>query len=106
MIFEVHESLKKIELKDWNALSSHHNPFLRYEFFDALEKSQCIGQRSGWIPQYVTAHENDHLVAVVPMFIKHHSYGEYIFDWAWANAYEHHGLAYYPKLVVAVYVSD
>ena len=102
MQLEVHDSLQHIGLRDWNTLNLHHNPFLRYEFFDALEKSQCVGAHSGWIPQYVTAHENNQLIAVVPMFIKHHSYGEYIFDWAWAQAYERHGLAYYPKLVIGV----
>ena len=102
MLVQTHDSLSNINAEEWNALNIEDNPFLRYEFFAALEHSQCIGDQSGWIPQYITAQDNNKLVGALPLFIKHHSYGEYIFDWAWANAYEHHGLAYYPKLVVAV----
>jgi len=78
------------------------DPFTRHEFLLALETSGSVGPGTGWQPCHVLAHEGSRLVAAVPLYFKSHSYGEYIFDWAWASAAERAGLSYYPKLVSAV----
>ncbi len=97
--------LASIGVVSWNRLleqSSSDNPFLRYEFLHALHSSGCASLRSGWEPQYLTLWNADQLRAAVPLYRKHHSYGEYVFDWAWANAYQQHGVEYYPKWLAAV----
>jgi len=77
--------------------------FLKSAFLAALQASGCVGRDTGWEPHFVLILDrNDRLVAGAPMWIKDHSYGEYVFDWAWADAYHRHGLAYYPKGLVAV----
>jgi predicted N-acyltransferase len=67
-----------------------------------LEQSDSVGANTGWLPQHVQLQEGNQLVAVMPLYIKRHSYGEYVFDWSWAEAYQRHGLLYYPKLVSAI----
>lgn len=89
----------------WNALLARDadaNPFVRHEYLHALEASGCVGQRSGWTPQHLTLWRGDQLAAAVPLYVKSHSFGEYVFDWSWADAYARYGFAYYPKLVAAV----
>lgn len=89
----------------WNALladEAEPSPFMRHEYLVALNDSRSATPESGWLPQFVTLWQGEQLQAACPFYIKDHSYGEYVFDWAWANAYEQHGLAYYPKAVVAV----
>jgi hypothetical protein len=89
----------------WSRLAASDadaNPFVRYEYLHALEASGCVGGRSGWVPQHLTLARGGELAAAVPLYVKSHSFGEYVFDWAWADAYARHGLAYYPKLVAAV----
>lgn len=79
------------------------NPFLRYDFLAALHETGCADFESGWAVEYLTLwDEDDVLVGAVPLYRKFHSYGEYVFDWAWADAYRRHGLAYYPKLLSAI----
>lgn len=103
-------SIYDIGKESWDALSTSDNPFLRFEFLAALEDSQCIDSptqciplNSGWIPHYaIVEDEQQTALAIAPVFQKLHSYGEYVFDWAWADAYQHHGLQYYPKLVWAI----
>lgn len=73
------------------------NPFTLHTFLNALESSQSVSQGSGWQPYHLAIYEGNRLVALAPGYIKSHSYGEYVFDWAWADAYAHHGLNYYPK---------
>ncbi|MEE9424819.1 MAG: peptidogalycan biosysnthesis protein, partial [Methylococcales bacterium] len=95
-------SLQELNSADWNALVGGDFPFLRHEFLLALEQSGCIGESSGWIPNYlILENNNGELLAAAPQYIKYNSIGEFVFDWAWADAYERAGLAYYPKLVVA-----
>ncbi|MBN8221586.1 MAG: GNAT family N-acetyltransferase [Spirochaetes bacterium] len=94
-------SLSGISPTEWNALVEAGNPFMRYEFLAALEETGCTGKRSGWQPAFTAAFDGDKLVAVIPAYLRADSYGEYIFDWAWANAYEQAGLRYYPKVTVA-----
>ncbi len=75
-------------------------PFLRHEFLAALEHTGCVGKRTGWTPAHLAAFEHGQLVAAAPAYRKSHSWGEFVFDFGWAQAYERHGLAYYPKLRV------
>ena len=95
------EELGDLPVGEWNALAGG-NPFLRHEFFCALHETGCASVRTGWSPRFVTVWAGPRLRAALPLYLKSHSYGEYVFDWAWADAYERHGLAYYPKLLSAV----
>ncbi|MEW5881631.1 MAG: GNAT family N-acetyltransferase [Pseudomonadota bacterium] len=78
------------------------NPFVQYDYLHALEASGCVGRRTGWTPQHLALWRGAELVAAAPQYAKSHSFGEYVFDWAWADAYARYGLRYYPKLVAAV----
>jgi uncharacterized protein len=95
------DNLAGVDPDQWNALAGGH-PFLRHELFHALHETGCASERSGWLPRFVTLWEDGALIAAMPLYLKFHSYGEYVFDWAWADAYQRHGLEYYPKLVSAV----
>ncbi|OUR95367.1 hypothetical protein A9Q84_16150 [Halobacteriovorax marinus] len=86
--------INQIEDTGWEKLDNTDSPFLSYDFFQSLEESHSIGASSGWKPVYIT----DPGKSLLYSFIKDHSYGEYIFDWDWARAYDHHGIPYYPKL--------
>ena len=100
------DSPEKLPATDWNALAGAGNPFLRHEFLTALETTGCVGAETGWLPRHLVAHRagprQGQLVGAVPMYLKSHSYGEYVFDWGWAEAYERAGGKYYPKLQVSV----
>lgn len=98
---EVVSSIAHLRPEDWNALTEG-NPFLRHEFLNALHESGCASEASGWAPHYLLLKDEGSLVAAMPMYLKTHSYGEYVFDWSWADAYHRHGLEYYPKLLSAV----
>lgn len=100
----VHEQLNQIDAASWNRLVDHNNPFLSHAFLNGLELTQCVSTSSGWQPQHIAVYDDSktHLLAAMPCYIKNHSYGEYIFDWAWVNAYHRHGIDYYPKLSNAV----
>jgi predicted N-acyltransferase len=76
--------------------------FLRHDFLAALERHGCVGRGTGWLPEHLCLFDGETLAAAAPLYRKQHSWGEYVFDWAWADAYERHGLRYYPKLVCAV----
>jgi predicted N-acyltransferase len=95
------EDMGEVTAGEWNALAGNH-PFLRHEFFSALHETGCASARTGWTPRFVTLWAGERLRGALPLYLKSHSYGEYVFDWAWAEAYERHGLAYYPKLLSAV----
>lgn len=86
---------------EWNALAGGQ-PFVRHEFLSALIDTGCASPRTGWLPQIVTLRSGGALTGAMPLFAKSHSYGEYVFDWAWAEAHERHGVDYYPKLVCAI----
>ncbi|MGB0866123.1 MAG: GNAT family N-acetyltransferase [Granulosicoccaceae bacterium] len=95
-------TLDSIDPADWDALNPEANPFVSFAFLRALETTDCLGQAHGWYPQYICVrNEAEELVAAAPAYIKTNSYGEFVFDWSWAEAYERHGLNYYPKLVIA-----
>ena len=95
------DSLDGVNAAEWDQLALG-NPTLAHAFLDTLHRSGCASPKAGWNPQYPTLWEGGRLVAAAPLYVKSHSYGEYVFDWSWADAYERHGLAYYPKLVCAV----
>ena len=97
----VRESLKDIAPAQWNALT-HNNPTLSYAWLHALHESGSACADTGWLPQYLTVHDGDTLVGAMPLYMKGHSYGEYVFDWAWADAYARTGREYYPKLLSAI----
>ena len=94
--------IAQINAAQWNALCSDDYPFVRYEFLHALEVSGSVGKGTGWLPQHLVIHEGDELIAAMPLYIKSHSYGEYVFDWSWADAYKRYGMDYYPKLINAI----
>lgn len=102
MNITVCDSLRHIDASDWNMLIGNDNPFARHEFLYAMEKHGAVGEEFGWIPQYLTAYEDNKLIGAIPMYLKDNSYGEFVFDWAWADAYARSGLNYYPKLVVSI----
>lgn len=102
MELKVLTSIREVPGSAWNSVSGTANPFLRHEFLSALENNRCVGQNHGWLPRHLAAFEQDQLVGAVPMYLKDNSYGEFVFDWSWADAYQRAGLPYYPKSVVAV----
>ncbi len=99
---KIQDSISKIHQGQWNSLNENNNPFISWEFFNALEKGHCLGQNTGWNPAYMTVEKDGTLSAALPLFIKTDSYGEFIFDWSWAEAYGRYGVPYYPKLTVAI----
>ena len=105
IIARVLPSALDVDAAAWNRLlaqQSHPTPFMRHEYLAALESSGSATPRTGWTPRFMTLWQGDTLVAACPLYLKSHSYGEYVFDWAWASAYEQHGVPYYPKAVIAV----
>lgn len=103
MKVSVIESIDAVEASDWNSLARQHNPFLSHEFLAALERNHCVGPHFGWLPRHLIALDsNNRLLGAVPMYLKHNSYGEFVFDWSWADAYARSGLHYYPKLVSSI----
>jgi uncharacterized protein len=94
-----------IDATAWNALLARQpsaTPFMRLEYLAALHASGSACPETGWIPQFLLLERSGTLIAAAPLYAKTHSYGEYVFDWAWADAYQRHGLCYYPKLLDAV----
>lgn len=98
----IHKSLDEVDSIEWNALVPPDSPALRYEFLSALEKSGCIARETGWDPHHLGIYDKGKLTAAAPCYLKYHSYGEYIFDWDWAHAYQRAGIPYYPKVVITV----
>jgi len=99
------EDLGRIGRDAWNELlcaDPDATPLLRYEYLHALHSSGCASPRTGWTPAYLTLSDPRGLAAAVPLYLKDHSFGEYVFDWAWAQAHEERGRPYYPKWLAAV----
>jgi len=95
---------RHIDAAAWDALvqaDPDGNPFVSHAFLATLHASGCASPRSGWMPQFVSLWDGDRLAAAVPLYLKSHSYGEYVFDWAWADAHQRLGLRYYPKWLAA-----
>ena len=97
------DSLKQIKKEDWNNCINTDHPFTQYEFLLALEESKSACTQTGWRPHhYIEFNKNSEIIAICPLYLKNHSYGEYIFDHVWAEAYHRYGLNYYPKLQSAI----
>ncbi len=104
-VIRVFDDPTQLPPEAWNALLAHEaapSPFIRLEYLCALHDSGSATADTGWQPCFVTLWRAGALQAACPLYLKQHSYGEYVFDWSWANAYEQHGLRYYPKGLVAV----
>jgi len=104
-VTRVFSSPAQINSEGWQTLlarASDASPFVQHAYLLALHETACASAQAGWQPQFLTLWRDDRLEAACPLYLKNHSYGEYVFDWAWANAYAQHGLDYYPKAVVAV----
>lgn len=101
-VLEVVDSLERVDRSAWDLLVDADDPFMEYGFLRALETSGAVGEGTGWLPRHVLCRRGDRLECAVPAYVKLDSYGEFVFDWQWADAYHRAGLAYYPKLVVAV----
>ena len=100
---ETIERIADVAAADWDRLDSAGNPFLRHAFLEALESSGCIGADAGWIPRHLLLRDGSgRLTGAIPRYLKSHSWGEFVFDWNWAQASIRAGLEYYPKLVSAV----
>lgn len=96
------ESITDIDANAWNAALEDNYPFMRHQFLAAMELSESASTNTGWQPQHLLIYDQNTLVAVMPLYLKAHSYGEYVFDWSWASAYDRYGLPYYPKLLSAI----
>ena len=95
-------SLADVDADDWARLECHGNPFVSHAFLAGLEATGSIGPHAGWSPHHLALYEGDRLVAFAPTYAKSNSHGEFVFDWAWADAYMRNGLEYYPKLLTGV----
>lgn len=95
------ENITDIPAAEWNALAGN-DPMLSHAFFLALQESGCVTPQFGWKAQFLTLWRDSHLLGAMPLYLKMNSYGEHVFDFAWADAYQRHGLRYYPKLVCTV----
>lgn len=101
MDIRIHSRMSEIPAQDWNQLIRDNHPFLRHEFLASLEQHNCVGIQSGWVPRHIGLYDHDQLIGAMPLYEKHNSYGEFVFDHAWANAYQLADIPYYPKLVSA-----
>ena len=100
---EIIESLSEISAADWNALlTPDASPFLKYEFLSTLEETICVGRNTGWQVAHLALYRSEQLIGAMPLYLKQHSYGEFVFDWSWAQAYEQQGMQYYPKALCAI----
>jgi predicted N-acyltransferase len=101
LTLEITDSIQAVNASSWNALVGDM-PLLSHAFLSALEVSGSVGKGTGWQPYPMLVHDDGLLVGAMPLYVKSHSYGEYVFDWAWAEAYQRSGLNYYPKLLSAI----
>jgi predicted N-acyltransferase len=99
---EIVDRVTAVAAAEWDRLAGENDPFLEHRFLAALEASDSVGERAGCEPRIVLARERGRLVGAVPLYLKTNSYGEFIFDWSWANAAHRSGVRYYPKLVAAI----
>ncbi|HKT17987.1 MAG TPA: peptidogalycan biosysnthesis protein, partial [Stellaceae bacterium] len=103
LTIRVIDDLAAVPAAQWDACAGADNPFLCHAFLQSLEESGSATRATGWLPQHILLEDSaGRLVGAVPMYLKSHSYGEYIFDHGWASAYERAGGRYYPKLLAAV----
>lgn len=101
LTLEIRDSFSEINAQQWDALVEGM-PLLSHAFLSAMEDSGSVGKGTGWQPYPMVVYDQQTLVGIMPLYLKTHSYGEYVFDWAWADAYQRNGMAYYPKLLSAI----
>ena len=100
---EILTKISDVAAPDWNSLLTlDASPFLRHEFLSALEETGCVGKHTGWQIAHLVLKCNQEIAGAIPLYLKQHSYGEYVFDWSWAQAYEQQGMNYYPKVLCAI----
>ena len=103
MKVELISKLSDISKSDWDNLNTFSHPFMSFDFLNSLEVSKSVHSSTGWNPQHIIIKNTDQeIIGVSPNYLKMHSYGEYIFDHSWANAFENAGGQYYPKLICAI----
>ena len=98
---QITDTLAAVNPAQWDALVGGQ-PLLSHAFLHALHETGCASPRTGWAPRYLLLHQNATLIGAMPLYLKGHSYGEYVFDWSWADAYQRYGRRYYPKLLAAI----
>jgi len=96
------DNIDKISASHWKKLTNSPCPFLQYDFFNVLESSESVSAKQGWQAHHFTVTTENELSAIMPMYLKSHSWGEYVFDWDWADAFQRNGIDYYPKLVATI----
>ncbi|WP_394130044.1 GNAT family N-acetyltransferase [Shewanella maritima] len=96
------DSITSIGSSNWQQLFDSTNPFIQFAYLHGLEHSGVVSEQTGWQPKHLVVFKGQQIVAALPVYLKQHSWGEYVFDWAWAEAYERNQLAYYPKLVTSI----
>src|SRR4051794_10946662 len=97
------ETIRDVPPEAWDALHGENDsPFIEWSWLEALETTRCVGGATGWHPQHLTVWRDGELVAAAPAYVKTHSEGEFVYDWAWARLAHKLGVEYYPKLIVAV----
>jgi predicted N-acyltransferase len=100
---QILDHLSDVSAAEWNALlCADISPFLKHEFLSALEETSCVGSNTGWQVAHLTLKQAGQLIGAMPLYLKQHSYGEFVFDWSWAQAYEQQGMNYYPKILCAI----
>ncbi|MBE0494614.1 MAG: N-acetyltransferase [Thiomicrospira sp.] len=102
MELRLNQRIADIDRQAWNGLVLDNNPFLRHEFLQALEDHACVSPQFGWYPQHVALYDQGRLIAAMPLYAKTNSYGEFVFDQAWSQAWQSVGLAYFPKWVSSI----
>jgi len=102
MKIEFLDSIERIDKEEWDRAINNKYPFLKYEFLKALEITKCVSPEEGWTPLHLVVSEIDTILAIMPLYIKTDSQGEFVFDWSWADAFYRNGLDYYPKLVSSI----
>ena len=102
MEIKILESIDQCSSSLWDSLFDSDYPFLKHNFISLLESSGSVCEATGWIPKHLLLESDGITVAAIPLYLKYHSYGEYVFDQSWADAYSQHGIPYYPKLVSAI----
>ena len=99
--FEIVASLSVVDAAAWNALAGPQ-PFVQHAFLQGLEQTGCVGGATGWTPQHILMKRAGQLVGALPLYLREDSYGEFVFDFSWADAYARYGGRYYPKLLTAI----
>ncbi len=102
MQLHIFDSISNINALEWDSFVLHNKPLLSYAFLSSLETENCLGEQFGWFPVFFTLYENNKLQAACPCYIKTNTYGEFVFDNAWADFYHKHQVDYFPKLVCSI----